>query len=95
VRTWVDGELRQDGSTSDLIFDCYDLVATLSAAFPLAPGDLITTGTPAGVGIATYPTGLLQPGDLVRIEIDGLGVIENPVVAEPEGSGYIGTERLA
>lgn len=94
LRTWVDGELRQDGTTADLIFDCYDLVATLSAAFTLLPGDVVTTGTPAGVGIAMDPPGLLQVGQVVRIEVEGIGTIENPVVAEPDGAAFIGDEVL-
>jgi 2-keto-4-pentenoate hydratase/2-oxohepta-3-ene-1,7-dioic acid hydratase in catechol pathway len=84
LRTWVNGELRQDSSTKQLIFDCYALVEHLSTAFTLEPGDVIATGTPGGVGIAMKPPKLLQLGDAVRIEIDGLGALENPVVAEPE-----------
>ena len=84
IRTWVNGELRQDGSTKDLIFDCFDVVAYLSTAFTLEPGDVISTGTPAGVGIAMKPPRLLSSGDVVRIEIDRIGQIENPVIDEPE-----------
>jgi 2-keto-4-pentenoate hydratase/2-oxohepta-3-ene-1,7-dioic acid hydratase in catechol pathway len=95
IRTWVSDELRQDGSTSDLIFDCYQLVATLSEAMALEPGDLVTTGTPAGVGIAMDPPGLLEPGDVVRIEVEGIGTIENPVVAEDEDdAAHLGGEVL-
>jgi 2-keto-4-pentenoate hydratase/2-oxohepta-3-ene-1,7-dioic acid hydratase in catechol pathway len=79
----VNGELRQDSSTKHLIFDCYDQVATLSTVMTLEPGDVITTGTPAGVGIAAKPPKLLRPGDVVRIEIERIGAIENPVIAEP------------
>ena len=84
LRTWVNGELRQDSSTKQLIFDCYALVEHLSTVFTLEPGDVIATGTPGGVGIAMKPPKLLSVGDLVRIEIDGLGALENPVIAEPE-----------
>jgi 2-keto-4-pentenoate hydratase/2-oxohepta-3-ene-1,7-dioic acid hydratase in catechol pathway len=84
VRTWVDGQLRQDGHTAQLITDCWQLIAFLSTAFTLLPGTIISTGTPAGVGIAMDPPGLLAPGMTVRIEIDGIGAIENPVIAEPE-----------
>jgi 2-keto-4-pentenoate hydratase/2-oxohepta-3-ene-1,7-dioic acid hydratase in catechol pathway len=84
VRTWVDGQLRQDGHTGQLITDCWQLIAFLSTAFTLLPGTIISTGTPAGVGIAMDPPGLLAPGMTVRIEIDGIGAIENPVIAEPE-----------
>jgi 2-keto-4-pentenoate hydratase/2-oxohepta-3-ene-1,7-dioic acid hydratase in catechol pathway len=84
LRTWVNGELRQDSSTKQLIFDCYALVEHLSTVFTLEPGDVIATGTPGGVGIAMKPPKLLRVGDVVRIEIDGLGALENPVVPEPE-----------
>jgi 2-keto-4-pentenoate hydratase/2-oxohepta-3-ene-1,7-dioic acid hydratase in catechol pathway len=83
LRTWVNGDLRQDSDTKNLIFDCFALVEHLSTAFTLEPGDVIATGTPGGVGIAMKPPKLLQIGDVVRIEIDGLGALENPVVAEP------------
>jgi 2-keto-4-pentenoate hydratase/2-oxohepta-3-ene-1,7-dioic acid hydratase in catechol pathway len=83
LRTWVNGELRQDSNTKHLIFDCAALVEHLSTAFTLEPGDVIATGTPAGVGVAMKPPKLLRVGDVVRIEIDGLGALENPVVAEP------------
>jgi 2-keto-4-pentenoate hydratase/2-oxohepta-3-ene-1,7-dioic acid hydratase in catechol pathway len=79
LRTWVNGELRQDASTSDLIFDIPALVAWISAAITLEPGDLILTGTPAGVGHARKPPSYLQPGDVVRIEIDALGAIEHAI----------------
>ena len=84
LRTWVNDELRQDSSTKHLIFDCFDLVEHLSTAFTLEPGDVISTGTPSGVGIAMKPPRLLQVGDRVRIEIDGLGALDNEVVPEPE-----------
>jgi 2-keto-4-pentenoate hydratase/2-oxohepta-3-ene-1,7-dioic acid hydratase in catechol pathway len=79
VRCWVNGELRQDARTRDLIFDIPKLIETLSAAITLYPGDLIATGTPAGVGIGFDPPKYLQSGDLVKVEIDGIGVLENPV----------------
>ena len=88
LRTWVDGELRQDSNTKELIFDCFDLVEHLSTAFTLEPGDVISTGTPGGVGIASRPPKLLVAGDVVRIEIPGLGQIENPVVNEPEDTPH-------
>lgn len=83
LQTWVNGELRQDAKTDDLIFDCYAQVEHLSTAFTLEPGDVIATGTPAGVGIAMKPPKLLQAGNVVRIEIEGVGVLENPVIDEP------------
>jgi 2-keto-4-pentenoate hydratase/2-oxohepta-3-ene-1,7-dioic acid hydratase in catechol pathway len=83
LRTWVNDELRQDGKTDDLIYDCFDMVEHLSTAFTLEPGDVISTGTPAGVGIAMDPPRLLRAGDVVRIEIEGIGTLENPVIDEP------------
>jgi 2-keto-4-pentenoate hydratase/2-oxohepta-3-ene-1,7-dioic acid hydratase in catechol pathway len=84
LRTWVNGELRQDSNTKQLVFDCYALVEHLSTAFTLEPGDVVATGTPGGVGMAMKPPRLLQAGDVVRVEIEGLGALENPIVAEPE-----------
>jgi 2-keto-4-pentenoate hydratase/2-oxohepta-3-ene-1,7-dioic acid hydratase in catechol pathway len=83
LRTWVNGELRQDSSTKELLVDCYELVAHLSTAFTLEPGDVVPTGTPAGVGISMKPPRLLRAGDVVRVEIEQLGQIENPVIDEP------------
>jgi 2-keto-4-pentenoate hydratase/2-oxohepta-3-ene-1,7-dioic acid hydratase in catechol pathway len=83
VRTWVNGELRQDSNTKQLIFDCFAIVEHLSTAFTLEPGDVVATGTPGGVGIAMKPPRLLQVGDVVRVEVAGLGTLENTVVDEP------------
>jgi len=77
VRGWVNGALRQDGHTRDLIFDIPTLVETCSRGITLHPGDVIATGTPAGVGMGLNPPQWLRRGDTVRIEIDGIGVIEN------------------
>ena len=79
LRTWVNGELRQDSSTSDLIFDVPALVAFIAEAITLEPGDLILTGTPSGVGAFMDPPQFLQSGDVVRIEIDRLGAIEHAI----------------
>jgi len=79
VRCWVNDELRQDASTGDLIFDIPSLIETLSAGLTLQPGDIIATGTPAGVGIGFTPPRFLRPGDRVAIEISGLGRLENPI----------------
>ena len=79
VRCWVNDELRQDARTSELIFDIPTLIETISAGITLYPGDLIATGTPVGVGIGFQPPKYLKPGDRVKIEIDGIGVLENPV----------------
>jgi 2-keto-4-pentenoate hydratase/2-oxohepta-3-ene-1,7-dioic acid hydratase in catechol pathway len=67
-----------------LIFDCFFLVEHLSTAFTLEPGDIIATGTPGGVGILSKPPQILKAGDVVRIEIDGIGQIENPIIDEPD-----------
>ena len=87
LRTWVNGDLRQDSSTKELIFDCFTLVEHLSTAFTLEPGDVVATGTPSGVGIGMKPPQLLKSGDVVRIEIEGIGEIENPVIDEPATGG--------
>jgi acylpyruvate hydrolase len=79
LRTWVNGELRQDSRTSDLIFTIPELVAFLGETITLEPGDLILTGTPSGVGQYLDPPQFLGSGDVVRIEIEGLGVIEHAV----------------
>jgi 2-keto-4-pentenoate hydratase/2-oxohepta-3-ene-1,7-dioic acid hydratase in catechol pathway len=79
LRTWVNGELRQDSRTSDLIFDVPSLVAFLLETCTLEPGDLILTGTPSGVGVYMDPPRFLTSGDVVRIEIERLGAIEHPV----------------
>jgi len=83
LRTFVNGELRQHSNTRHLLFDCAALVEHLSTAFTLEPGDLVATGTPSGVGSGMKPRRYLAPGDVVRVEIDGLGSLENPVVEEP------------
>ena len=79
VRCYVNGELRQDASTADFIFNIPKLIETLSAGITLYPGDLIATGTPVGVGIGFKPPKYLKAGDVVRVEIDGIGILENPV----------------
>jgi 2-keto-4-pentenoate hydratase/2-oxohepta-3-ene-1,7-dioic acid hydratase in catechol pathway len=83
LKTWVNGELRQNSNTKHLIFNCFDIVEHLSTAFTLEPGDVIATGTPSGVILGMDPKIWLKPGDVVRIAIDQLGVLENPVVDEP------------
>jgi 2-keto-4-pentenoate hydratase/2-oxohepta-3-ene-1,7-dioic acid hydratase in catechol pathway len=81
IRTWVNGELRQDASTSEMIFDCATQIHVLSTACTLEPGDVIATGTPAGVGAAHDPPLWLRDGDVVRIEVEAVGVLENPVLS--------------
>jgi 2-keto-4-pentenoate hydratase/2-oxohepta-3-ene-1,7-dioic acid hydratase in catechol pathway len=79
LRTWVNGELRQDSRTSDLIFSCRQLVDFIAQTCTLEPGDLILTGTPSGVGMSMDPRRFLASGDVVRIEIERLGAIEHPI----------------
>ncbi|HEY6428527.1 MAG TPA: fumarylacetoacetate hydrolase family protein [Acidimicrobiales bacterium] len=83
IRTWVNGELRQDSTTADLIFGCAEMIEYLTTAFPLEPGTVIATGTPAGVGAGFQPPRFLADGDTVRIEIEGIGALDNPVVQGP------------
>lgn len=84
IRTLVNGEQRQSSNTKELIFDCFTLVEHLTTAFTLEVGDVIATGTPGGVGIGMKPPRMLVAGDIVRVEIEGLGHIQNEVVPEPE-----------
>lgn len=81
IRLWVNDELRQDGNTNMMIFTVPELIATISAGITLYPGDIIATGTPAGVGAGFDPPKFLGAGDRVRIEIPPIGVLENPVEA--------------
>ncbi len=79
LRTYLNGELMQDGSTADWIFNLPKLLSFLSQVMTLEPGDIVSTGTPAGVGLFRQPPRFLQPGDIVRLEADGIGALENPV----------------
>jgi 2-keto-4-pentenoate hydratase/2-oxohepta-3-ene-1,7-dioic acid hydratase in catechol pathway len=83
IRTWVDGELRQDGNTAEMIWSFGQMIEELSTVFTLEPGDVLSTGTPAGVGQGFDPPRFLTAGQSVRVEIEGLGHIENLVVPEP------------
>jgi 2-keto-4-pentenoate hydratase/2-oxohepta-3-ene-1,7-dioic acid hydratase in catechol pathway len=87
VRCYVNEELRQDASTGEMVFDCFQQVSHLSEAFTLEPGDVIATGTPAGVGIGRKPIreNVLHVGDMVRVEIERIGELVNTVVEEPDG----------
>lgn len=82
IETRVNGELRQSGKTSDLIFDIPDLIAIISAGMTLLPGDIIATGTPPGVGIGFDPPRFLQPGDVIEMSISGLGTLINTVARD-------------
>ena len=95
LRTHVNGELRQQANTADLVFDASDLVAFLSQACTLEPGDIIATGTPGGVGFLMDPPQYLAPGDEVRVEIEALGVLVNQVIEEPVDTAHIGDEQLS
>ncbi len=79
IRTWVNGELRQNGTTRNMIFNVNQIIHHLSRVMTLEPCDIIATGTPAGVGHHMKPKKYLQHGDVVRIEIEGIGVLENTV----------------
>jgi 2-keto-4-pentenoate hydratase/2-oxohepta-3-ene-1,7-dioic acid hydratase in catechol pathway len=87
IRCLVNEEERQDASTGQMVFDCFEQVAHLSEAFTLEPGDTIATGTPSGVGLGRQPIrdNLLHVGDTVRVEIEGIGELVNAVVEEPDG----------
>lgn len=82
IMTRLNGQVMQDSNTNDMIFSCRQLVAYLSDNMTLLPGTVIMTGTPSGVGFARKPPVFLRPGDTVEIEIEGIGVLRNPVVAE-------------
>ncbi len=82
IQLTINGEVLQSSNTSNLIFSVNDLIADLTSFMTLEPGDVISTGTPSGVGAARKPQRWLRAGDVVRIEIEGLGALENPVVAE-------------
>jgi 2-keto-4-pentenoate hydratase/2-oxohepta-3-ene-1,7-dioic acid hydratase in catechol pathway len=90
IRTYVNGELRQQSNTRELIFDCFRQVEILSQACTLEPGDVVATGTPSGIAAMREGRPWLKPGDRVRVEIDGIGAIENEVVQEQAGD-----QRLA
>jgi 2-keto-4-pentenoate hydratase/2-oxohepta-3-ene-1,7-dioic acid hydratase in catechol pathway len=81
VSSWVNGELRQQEPTANMLFSVAELLVHVSRSITLEPGDVVTTGTPAGVGYFMEPKGLLQPGDVVDVAVDGIGRLSNPVVA--------------
>jgi len=84
IKTWIDNDLRQNANTRQMIFNCYEMVAYLSQAMTLEPGDVIATGTPSGVGVKMQPRGYLKPGQTVKIQIENIGALTNPVIQEPE-----------
>jgi 2-keto-4-pentenoate hydratase/2-oxohepta-3-ene-1,7-dioic acid hydratase in catechol pathway len=83
IKLFVNDEEKQHSNTNQLIFGIPELVEYLSGAFTLEPGDVVFTGTPSGVGVGSRPPTFLKAGDVVRVEIEGLGVLENPIVEEP------------
>ena len=82
LRSFLNGKVMQDGTTADWVFPLPELLGRLSEIMTLEPGDIVSTGTPAGVGVFRKPQVFLKPGDSVRLEIDGIGALENPVIAE-------------
>ncbi len=80
LKTWVDDELRQNSNTRFMMFNCYEMIAYLSQAMTLEVGDVITTGTPSGVGVKMKPRGYLKTGQVVKIEIEGIGTLVNLVI---------------
>ena len=86
LRTWVNGELRQDGSTSEMRYSIFEQIAELSSVFTLLPGDILATGTPAGVAAAMRPPKFLKAGDVVTVEVQSVGRIENRFIADTTGT---------
>jgi 2-keto-4-pentenoate hydratase/2-oxohepta-3-ene-1,7-dioic acid hydratase in catechol pathway len=82
LKSFVNGELRQNGNTSEMIFGVYKLISYISRSITLEPGDLISTGTPAGVGVFMKEKKMLKPGDLITCEIENIGKLENKVISE-------------
>jgi 2-keto-4-pentenoate hydratase/2-oxohepta-3-ene-1,7-dioic acid hydratase in catechol pathway len=80
IRAILNGEVMQDSTTANMVFGVAEIIAFITQAITLEPGDLIATGTPAGVGVFRDPQVLLKPGDEITIEIDGIGSLTNPVV---------------
>ena len=80
IRSYVNGQLRQDGSTGDMIFSCAKIISYASKYIKLCPGDLIYTGTPSGVALEGQEKHWLKPGDVVDVEIEGIGTLRNPLV---------------
>lgn len=89
IKTWVNKELRQNFNTEHMLFDCYYLIEYLTKVMTLEPGDIIATGTSSGVGVKMEPRGYMKAGDEVKIEIEKIGVLKNPIIEEPESSGFV------
>jgi 2-keto-4-pentenoate hydratase/2-oxohepta-3-ene-1,7-dioic acid hydratase in catechol pathway len=84
IKTWVDDELRQHSNTQHMLFNCYEMIAYLSQAMTLEPGDVISSGTPSGVGVKMSPRGYLRVGQTVRVAIEKIGMLSNKVTEEPD-----------
>ena len=84
LRMKVNGELKQEVSTGEMVYNIWDQIAYLSTVMTLEPGDILATGTPSGVGVAAKPPQFRKVGDVMRVEIDGIGHIENVVIPEPQ-----------
>ncbi|MDE3089613.1 MAG: fumarylacetoacetate hydrolase family protein [Chloroflexota bacterium] len=87
IRCWVNGEVRQDSNTRDMINSVAQLIAFISQGITLMPGDLIATGTPSGVGHHRHPPVYLKPGDVVEVEVEGLGRLSNPIKESSQDQG--------
>jgi 2-keto-4-pentenoate hydratase/2-oxohepta-3-ene-1,7-dioic acid hydratase in catechol pathway len=85
LTTWIDNEQRQNSNTRYMLFNCFELLSHLSQVMTLEPGDVISTGTPSGVGVKMQPRGYLKAGQTAKITIEGIGTLSNPVINEPEG----------
>ena len=88
LKTWVNGEIRMDGRTDEFLHNCDEMIAELSSVFTLEPGDILATGSPAGVGALMDPPQFLVAGDVVRVEVEGIGAIENRVIQAPRNYVY-------
>ena len=87
VQTRVNGQTVQDGCTDEMVYTVGDTLSLISRTFTLHPGDLLATGTPSGVGYSRTPPWLLQPGDVVEVEVERLGVLRNPIVGNEHRRG--------
>lgn len=86
LQTRLNGQVVQDANTDDMIYSVADLISIISEAITLEPGDIIVTGTPAGIGMARTPKLYMKPGDLVEVEIEGIGILKNPIVDEKKAA---------
>lgn len=93
LRTWVNGELRMDGRSDEFLHQVDEMIAELSTVFTLEPGDILATGSPAGVGALMDPPHFLKAGDVVRVEVQDLGAIENKVIDEPANYTYVPLDK--